>query len=439
MKGRLKRHNAKFKKKIKAHRGTRKTYGRKKKSRGSRRGGKRARSTGAPRIDTGTGAQLFAKKSATLFKSRLSGTKRLLKEVSANQNFSKQRISAIAPYRNTTARPLNNLGAALVYEQGGGANWFYNAYNATSFFEEAPCYLFDLTSSLNLQNGNQTQYPVLQRLRFVRGIPDSVKFVPCFTQAAIGSGATVPSWNLEDSALQGSAVFPGNKSMLRKTDIDLFFYGAGQYATEFCIQLIQLKEDYLHPDVINQDLGTPVFTGLDSYDQNATAFWQWYNKGYAAHPLSELDPTQAKHMKVLSEKKFTLQQVVSNEGRINNSGAQVTTTSVPVPGPGSSNSDYVIGHNQRVRMTLPWDKMCSFDWMKNTLDPGQDGNPASYVQQLGNVQGCVRPKARVYLAIRALNPTTTTLFTGAGGAIGISPYNTPSFDFKIRNSWCQLA
>ena len=442
MKGRLKRHNRKFQKKLKAHLGRRKTHGRKstRKSRGSRRGGKRARSAGAPRTDTGTGAQLFAKKNSVLFKSRLSGTKRLLREVRANENFSKQRITAIAPYRNKSARPLNSLGSALVYEIGGGANWLYNTVNATTNIETAPVYLMDLTSSLNLQNGNQTTYPVVSRLGFnvntVPGPEASVVWVPCFTQGPTGAGGTQPSWVLEDTALQSSAIYPGNKSMLRKTDIDMFFYGAGQYATEFCIQLIQLKEDYLHP---SQDVTLAAGGPLADTSQNNTAFWQWYAKGYSAHPLSELDPSQARHLKVLSEKKFTLQQVVSNEALINNGGFQLMTTTGVTPGSGPTQSDLVIGHNQRVKMSLPWDKMCSFDWMKNSLETVGPSVAGSFAQQTGNVQGCVRPKARVYLAIRALNPVTTTLFTGTGGAIGVSPYNTPSFDFKIRNTWCQLA
>ena len=410
------------------------------KSHRSRRGGKRARSDGAPRTDTGTGAQLFAKKNSVLFKSRLSGTKRLLREVRANENFSKQRITAIAPYRNKTSRPLNNLGSALVYEQGGGANWLYNALNATTFTQTVPVYLMDLTSSLNLQNGNQTTYPVVNRLTFsTLGSPDTeaaLSWVPCFTQGPTGAGATQPSWVLEDTALQSSSIYPGNKSMLRKTDIDLFFYGAGQYATEFCIQLIQLKEDYLHP---SEDNTTFTGTPLSDTAANAAAFWQWYAKGYSAHPLSELDPSQSRHLKVLSEKKFTLQQVVSNEGLVNNAGFQLMTTTGITPGTGATQSDLVIGHNQRVKMSLPWDKMCSFDWMKNSLETVPASTAGSYVQQTGNVQGCVRPKARVYLAIRALNPVTTTLFTGTGGAIGVTPYNTPSFDFKIRNTWCQLA
>ena len=442
MKGRLKRHNRKFQKKLKAHLSRRKTHGRKstRKSRGSRRGGKRARSAGAPRTDTGTGAQLFAKKNSVLFKSRLSGTKRLLKEVRANENFSKQRITAIAPYRNKSARPLNSLGTGLVYEIGGGANWLYNALNAGTNTQTSPVYLIDLTSSLNLQNGNQTTYPVVSRLRFntdvTTGFETSVAWLNCFTQGPTGGAGTQPSWVLEDTALQSSSIYPGNKSMLRKTDIDMFFYGAGQYATEFCIQLIQLKEDYLHP---SQDVTLAAGGPLADTSQNNTAFWQWYAKGYSAHPLSELDPSQARHMKVLSEKKFTLQQVVSNEALVNNGGFQLTTTTGITPGVGPTQSDLVIGHNQRVKMTLPWDKMCSFDWMKNTLETVPVSTAGSFAQQTGNVQGCVRPKARVYLSIRALNPVITTLFTGTGGAIGVSPYNTPSFDFKIRNTWCQLA
>ena len=143
---------------------------------------------------------------------------------------------------------------------------------------------------------------------------------------------------------------------------------------------------------------------------------------------------------MLSEKKFTLQQVTTNEGSLITGNTTATATIFPISQVnGLATSNVNIGHNQRVKMTLPWDKMCAFDWMKNSLPTVRAEAPGAYVQQLGNVQGCVRPKDRVYMTVRALNPTTTTLFSGPGGSIGITPGNTPSFDFKIRNTWCQLA
>ena len=436
MKGRLKRHNAKFKKKIKAHRGTRKTYGRKKKSHGKRRTGRGSKSSGAPKLDIGTGAQLFAKKNVTIFKSRLSGTKRLLKEVKANEQICRQRITAISPYRNTLTPPNSKIGSLLFPEKGGGALWLYNAYNGTTAIEYTPFYMVDLTSCLNTDGTvGFTSYAPVKRLVFgdVAGIPTAAQFLNCTTQDNTGVADSALTWQLEHAGTIAPErqAYPQPKSMLRKTDIDLFFYGAANFATEFCIQVVKLKDDWLHPDEIqNNSVVTSPYTA------NVLAFYEWYAKAYNAHPLSELDPTQARHLKVLYEKKFTLQQVSSTEGSYTDiNGVMFPITQTFGAGNTALQS---IGHNQRVKITMPWDKMIDFSWAQNQAMTQTQMTPGASVTQISQNKATCRPKDRVYLVIRALKPTTDVLFAGTGGAVNIATNTTPSFDMKLRNTWVNI-
>jgi len=435
-KGRSKR---KFKKKV------RKVF---KKMMRKRKQKKRARSSGAPTRDLGIGAQLFEKRAATMFKSRLSNSSRLLKAVAANEKTFIQTIRGIQPYRNTTTRPISFLGDIFAPELGGGAYWLYNAYKPLIGRVYSPCITVDLTSCQNLfvdpAGAYQlTNYNPVKRLSFNQAGTNVPATEALFDDlgAYLADGATVDTsgWqsNVNSALPGGQRIYPSDKCMLRSTEIDLFFYGAASYATEFCIQIIKIKDDWLAPEVM-QDTTSSV-----DYRLNQLAFWDWYVKQYAAHPLAS-QPSQANHMKVLAEKKFTLQQVTSNEGTyflapytypVSTGGQTGNFGNVAPGGPPKS-----IGHNQRIKMTLPWNKALNFNWQNQGRDSAGLSNPSSTALQIGQATGTVRPKSRIYLTIRALNPVTTTI--SAPPAIGtpfITPANTPSFDMKLRNVFTQLS
>jgi hypothetical protein len=174
------------------------------------------------------------------------------------------------------------------------------------------------------------------------------------------------------------------------------------------------------------------------------AFYQWYTKQFCSHPLAELDPTQARHVKVLYEKKITLQQVVLNEGASHKVQVPPIAPSYDIQIPvaqGPYNTfgftDSSIGHNQHVKISIPLKKMCTFDWQKSESDPGflvgQANNQSTYVSQLGETRGNIRFKDRIYLTIRALNPVLTPATFNA------NVDTTPSFDMKIRNNWVKFS
>jgi len=402
----------------------------------------RARSTGAPRTDIGTGAQLFAKKNATVMKKRMSTTQRLLKEVKANECWTKQRFQGISKYRNTQDAPLNPIGD----EVGGGAYWFYNNYNTTTFpgaggVVTLPLYMFDLTSATNVYEGSPTTYAPFFRLNAMHDAPyQGMPWFSTLLGQAGGTGAQDILWNPEDQPRNDAEIaydqpyYLGNKAFLAKTDIDLFFYGAASYATEFCIQLVQLKEQYLHPS--NNQNATPV---LDQNTKSAAAFYQWYIKQFCAHPLAELDPTQARLVKVLYEKKFTLQNTSTNEGSFSTYGPEGNFQTGPVPyGPHGGSLTRSIGHNQRFKVSLPWKKMMNFDWAKRIFDPSfLIGNPSiqdTYPNQDSQTLGAVDYKNRIYLTIRALNPIVVNNSVSTS-----ETRDTPSFDMKIRNNWVKFS
>jgi len=408
---------------------------------------KRARSSGAPTRDLGIGAQLFEKRASTLFKSRLSQTGRLLKEVKANEKTFSQTIRAIQPYRNMTVKPLSFIGDIFNPETGGGGIWLYNALKPLINRVYAPCVTVDLTSCQNLYVDpagayNLVNYNPVKRLWFnqtgVNNPATSCFFEDVGSYLADGVTPQVDGWetNVNSALPGGQRIYPSDKCLLRSTEIDLFFYGAACYATEFCIQIIKIKDDWLAPEVIQNS------TSSSDYTLNQLAFWDWYVKQYAAHPLAS-HPSQASHMKVLAEKKFTLQQVTANEGVYALGNFQYPVSTVG----GTNNFGSAaptaplksLGHNQRIKMTLTWNKALNFNWQQQGRDPAGLMQPSSYAKQIGQAQGTVRPKSRVYMTIRALNPITTTVLDSGTGSPGITPANTPSFDIKLRNVWAQLS
>jgi len=305
----------------------------------------------------------------------------------------------------------------------------------------------DLTSCQNLYVDpagayNLVNYNPVKRLVFsqtgVNNPATDCLFEDCGSYLPDGVTPQIDGWqsNTNSALPGGQRIYPSDKCLLRSTEIDLFFYGAASYATEFCIQIIKLKDDWLAPEVMQES------TVSSDYRLSQLSFWDWYVKQYAAHPLAS-QPSQASHMKVLAEKKFTLQQVTTNEGVYNYNNFQYPIAA------GNQMGNYgnqalnqppkSIGHNQRVKMTLPWNKACNFAWQQQGRDPAGLSNPSSTANQIGQATGTVRPKSRVYMTIRALNPVTTTLTYPATGSPFITPANTPSFDMKLRNFWSQLS
>jgi hypothetical protein len=408
-----------------------------------RRKSKLSRSTGAPRTDTGTGAQLFAKKFVRKFKSKLSQKGRLLKEVKANEKWFKQRFSAIAPYRNTNVTPYTPItpGVLVSKEKGAGAYWFYNAHAPSEDKLWAPLYLFDLTAATNYgRNVGSTSDGVVPgfcgfRLAFDQADPDGIPTSTNWDILECGNGVTGRNTYFESEDYPAADRYPGNKSMLMKTDVDLFLYGAAGYATEFSIQIVKLKHMYQHP---LED------ASVDASDnQDDVNFWTWYSRPYASHPLADTFASKARDIQVLYEKKITLQAVTTNEGYSNPLGTKAIPYAALGP-QGSTQQLANIGHNQRFKMTFPWAKMVSFDWQKpepaiqimNTYTAGSNQTaPNNYGVNRGFVSGNADFDKRIYLCVRALNPCCQVF---SGEVTPLNTENTPSMDVKIRNTWVKL-
>jgi hypothetical protein len=157
-------------------------------------------------------------------------------------------------------------------------------------------------------------------------------------------------------------------------------------------------------------------------------------------------------MKVLFEKKVTLQPVSTTEGSVTQAIAP-TGSAQAIPFPSyipsgihlASGPPAILGHNQRIKLSFPWSKTVAFDWEKpvnpttfNTSAIGGQLNqtePNNFQLNQGFTAGTPIFNKRTYLTVRALNPCTTVFI---GTPTPINPGNTPSMDVKLRNTWCSL-
>lgn len=357
--------------------------------------------------DLGTGAEL-TKEHVTIGRARKLRIKgyagKLLK---SSEQVQILRFSGMNNFMNTTASNAGNPKGSDT-GVGGGFYRLYNWYDGSAFYY-MPCHIYDVTSINNVITtggvATYTQATPGWELRFNgAATPTNVSFSSLNNKLNDGTSGG-GKWQAEDTAAlaANAGSQPLRRTLQDWVQAKLLCYGSAKMVTEYAIEFIQLKEDWLHPDFVN--VGDPVLSGED-YNAASMAFWQHYVKNFVAHPIATDSPLKRNMYKVLKSIRFTLQPRLSTE------------------------TDANVGHCKQINIFNHLNRLCKYDWAESGLDNAiQVGT--NYAINQGNLQCYVHPKARIYLTIRALNPTGI-------GAAAVSTDYTPSYDIMLRKKYTTM-
>lgn len=346
----------------------------------------------------------FNKYTVRATRTRPNSTRYLNKLVKANENKEIWRWSNLRNFENISVVPSNNVAT----EVGGGAYWLYNYNNglAGGNVHYLPLNMFDVTSLVNPINGTSVSVNPSWRLRINNSNTAAAPmWMQLTNQDESGNDlAGNSSWRVVDSS-QTSQVGTGPKRrcMLDWVRAKMVLYGAYNQVTKFKIMFVQLKEDWLHPDFVYDAPGLP--NNLSNpYAQQAAQFWRAFTASFSQHPANSVVGYNPKYMKIIKQFNFVLQQ--------NNS---------------TDTYQGSIGHNKVMDIFMPLNRVCKYDWLRNTSAGITDYKAAGYDHYNGNLSTTVHPKARIYMIVMASN----WVFVDAqsGGVPQVS--NTPSFDLNL--------
>jgi hypothetical protein len=289
--------------------------------------------------DQGSGAEL----QTSSYKLQLGTSKHLLsKLVYGNVQKVYNRWQSINPFMNVTALPSNAIGG---YPKGGGGYALLNAIDANGRLN-CPLHLFDITSTNNVVEGSFVGYNPSWQMTFPNyssvtpvGGPDAYVLFNNMTQGTVYSSTQWDPESIGRGITRVSSV-PGKRCLLKYVNVRMLCYGMTNMATKFEIDVIQLKEDYLHPDI---DALLPY---LNQYQLSATDFWQTMVKKQVTHPINNMTPKFNSQVRYLKRISFILQPRLTNE------------------------SDALIGHSRQVNLYIPMNRVCTYDWTNQQPDPG---------------------------------------------------------------------
>lgn len=320
------------------------------------------------------------------------------KLVNASKQTQILRFSAISPFMNTTTTPLN----AQKTETGAGALWLHNFYDGVST-NSLPLHIYDLSSINNVINGTVTSHYPGSYMKMAAAT-GAVSWAALVGNLPNGAG-TSAYWQYEDTASLGTnaGTQPLRQTLMDYVHARLMCYGSAKMATEYVIEIIQLKDDWLCPDIMGGTL--PSSTGLN-YKNSANQFWSSYVKSYCAHPVATTNPQSQKNYKVVKTIRFTLQPSLSIE------------------------TDSAVGHAKQLNIFFRTNRTCKYDWAEDTIDPNVESG-LTYPTEQGQLQLTVHPKARMYMTIRATNVTQLN------NVVPSVDY-TPSYDILLRKKYTTI-
>jgi len=373
---------------------SRKSYGRR---RSTRRSSMRRRSTKTLGLksDPGSGAQ-FTKKGIQV---RVGTRKNYLsKLVRSNEQKSIFRFSAVNPYMNNSV-PSRNSSAKV----NGGAYTLSNYANIDGDTYIAPVHLYDITSCNNYTNdGYQVYNPAWEWLS--QRVTGRLAFqnMSCDGPSGISTSGQWRPENTANNIMGSTATTPFRRTILDSVDVKMLCYGAIQVATTFTIDFIQLKMDYLHPDFLNNNnIFNNVGEDPDWLAQSIN-FWNYWAKSCTSNPISSEYNAYRSMYKIIKSHKFTLQPKLLNESNISNNG-----------------------HCHEVDISVPIYRTMKYDWNNSIIDPAIN-EPSSYQTNSSPTLCTVKPRDRIYMMVRATNPSTV-MFPAIS-----SPIFTPSYDLILR-------
>lgn len=281
-----------------------------------------------------------------------------------------------------------------------------------------PLYLIDLESIQNTNAGSVTRGYVVYRLCSTNNVPaskmwfDSTNSLPQTPSGALSGSNTWQKENLPSSVEGSNVNLAYRRAIQNWVDIKLMMYGTTKYVTTFDVELIKLKDDWLHPDWWSDSsavtdpitaLSTPL--GNENLYLNRQAFWQMMLAPSIANPLNSQDPLLKKQYRVVQKIcSVTIEPKLTNEPNL------------------------LVPHMVRQDAFLKYDKMLKYDWDDvSTLLGGTTSVAGAYEQNLGEIKNVTRPKTRTYLMIRA-----RVAFPSASATDVYDPTSDPTFDLFLR-------
>lgn len=266
-----------------------------------------------------------------------------------------------------------------------------------------------------------------------------------------GSHAGYKAWQLEhsDHAVTNNAPLSGDT--LDWVQAKIMLYGTNTTPTKFMIDVVQFMDDTLYPQTYGTDwpvVDPPVNTydpGAPTEDVKGTRernqFWQSMVKPLVYSPLVVGNYGEAKVGKKM--------KIIRSMTHMINPTSLVDTTS-------GAGTPRVIPNMRQVELFIRFNRNQNYDYEGRVqVDP----DDASYVQTIQNTINIdVKPKARIFLMLRALCPDsgqdapvvenatiTGTGYSGQGGAVYYTPilrdgkYIQPSYDIVIRKKHSKIA
>jgi hypothetical protein len=195
-------------------------------------------------------------------------------------------------------------------------------------------------------------------------------------------------------------------------------YGTLSRPTKFLFQIVQLRKPYLHPDFINQ-LGSGATNPASAVEmQRAAAFWEEMSKPFSYSPLSFVDNTLTKDLKVIKSFEHIIQPRTNFEQAVGTSettGNVVNTSAMP--------------HSKIFTMYHKFNRQANYNW-NDSIQAAMQSQAVNSVeisppQIFGQNQTDVTWNARMYLMVRALSP----IFTYSGA---FDSTVSPSYDVCMR-------
>lgn len=340
------------------------------------------------------------------------------KTVGKNKSFKSETDALVNGSRQAQYWRWSNLNP-YNYILGGGLKANYNpSITPATPACRYPLYLVDLECLQNANGGTVYTPYVVYRLASTSNVNTSKLWFDTTTslpQAASGSLSSSNTWqkeNLPSSIAGASVTLPYRRVLQNWVDIKLLMYGTTKYVTTFDVELIKLKDDWLHPDwwsdasAVTDPINTlAVNQGNENLYNNRQAFWQMMLAQSIAHPLNSQDPLLKNQYRVVQ--------------RICSTTIQPKNTSEP---------NLLVPHMQRQDCFLKYNKMLRYDWDDvGYLSGGTTSVSGAFESNTGELKTVTRPKTRTYLMIRARAVVPATSTTDV-----YDPSTDPTFDLFIR-------
>lgn len=249
-----------------------------------------------------------------------------------------------------------------------------------------PCHLFDITSVLNVNNGNiATGVDTHWQLRFNSDNTASTATVLSWESiGGVGMERTDASANVAFDAYANAS------SMLDWVSFKALFYCPTNRPTKFQVDICQFGDDRLVPA-----------PGASS--TFACAFWQAMMKRFCFSPLEVGDTTMSKHLKVLKSTTIYIDP-------IDNQSRQQTNT-----------KELNLFYRLNRKIVYNWDQ----DDVNSIVNlPAGTQAETDFQKPIGDNQNTAHPSKRIFIMVRAI----------ANYVRGDTPDTTvhPSFDYVLR-------